>query len=402
ELIKNGHAYYCFCASAELEKEREAQKKKKLPTKYSGKCSKLKKSEVNKKLKAGEPFVVRLKVPEKGRTGFSDIVYGKVEVENALIDHQVLLKSDGYPTYHLANVVDDHLMKITHVIRGEEWLPSTPKHILLYKALGWELPEFAHLPLLLNPDKSKLSKRQGDVAVEDYLTKGYLPEALINFVALLGWNPTADREIYTLDELIKYFDLKSVNKGGAILNKEKLYWVNGEYIKKKPVKELAKLCTPYLIETKLIEEANKKFKIIETGEEINKDWLEKIVALEQERMKRLDEIPQLTEFFFKESLDYGAEELIWKKSNRKETKENLERLLTFLRTLSEKDFIQEKLEKKIKKWIEDNNLKTGEVLWPMRVALSGLRASPSPFEIAEILGKKKATERIQTAIKKLS
>lgn len=401
KLVKSGDAYYCFCSSAELEKEREAQKKKKQPTKYSGKCLGLNKKSVQKKLKDGGPHVVRLKVPEKGSTGFKDIVYGKIEVKNKLIDHQVLLKSDGYPTYHLANVVDDHLMKITYVIRGEEWIPSTPKHILLYKAFGWKLPQFAHLPLLLNPDRSKLSKRQGDVAVEDYLKKGYLPEALVNFVALLGWNPRGDQEIYSLNELIKYFDLKSVNKGGAILNQEKLYWINGEYIKKKPLKELAELCAPYFIDSKLIEAKGRKYKILKTGELVDRRWLEKIISIERERMKRLDEAPQLTEFFFTESLDCAAGELIWKKSNKKETKENLEKLLEFLTDLSDKKFKQEILEGEIKKWLEKEGIGAGNALWPMRVALSGRRASPSPFEIAGVLGKEKTLKRIKNAIRRL-
>ena len=401
DLLESGEAYYCFCTAEELQREGEKQRKKKQLTKYSGKCLKLGKKEIKEKLKNDQSHVVRHKIPEKGITEFRDLVYGKIGVKNALIDHQVLLKSDGYPTYHLANVVDDHLMGVTHIIRGEEWLPSTPKHALLYNALGWEIPQFAHLPLLLNPDGTKLSKRQGDVAVEDYFKKGYLPEALINFVALLGWNPKGDQEIYEVQELIKYFDLGSVNKGGAILNKEKLYWINGEYIKKKPLKELTDLCVAQLLNAELIESrGGDKYKIIETGEEINKNWLEKVVSLEQGRMKRIDEIPQLTEFFFIESLDYEAETLVWKKSDKKKTKENLEKLFGFLKDLPEKDFDQEKLELKIKKWIGDEELSTGEVLWPMRVSLSGLRASPSPFEIASVLGKKKTLNRIKNAVRR--
>lgn len=397
DLIESGYAYYCFCTSEDLEREREKQKKEKIPAKYGGKCIKTSKSEAEKRIKKGEKYVIRLKVPNRGVTEFEDLVYGKIKIKNEMIDHQVLMKSDGFPTYHLANVVDDHLMGITHIIRGEEWLPSTPKHILLYKALGWKLPSFAHLPLLLNPDKSKLSKRQGDVAVEDYIKKGYLPDALLNFVALLGWNPKGDQEIYSLRDFVRYFDLKNVNKGGAVFNLEKLYWMNGEYIKKLPLKELVYLCMPYLKETKLIEDG----KIFETGEKLDKKYLEDVIALEQERLKRVDEIPQLTEFFFKETLNYEAVDLVWKKSDKEKTKENLENLLEFLKKLLNTFFVQEKLEAEVKKWIGEKGLDSGSVLWPMRVALSGRRTSPSPFEIAGVLGKEKTIKRIEEGINKL-
>lgn len=401
QLLDSGSAYYCFCSPEELAVEKEEQKKKGLPTKYSGRCLKLTAKEVREKLKSGANYVVRLKVPEEGSTAFDDLVYGKIKVENKNIDHQVLLKSDGYPTYHLANVVDDHLMKISHVIRGEEWLPSTPKHILLYKAFGWEPPKFAHLPLILNPDKSKLSKRQGDVAVEDYLKKGYLPEALLNFIALLGWNPKGDQEIYSLGELIKLFDIKGINKAGAVLNQEKLYWMNGEYIRKKFLKDLAALCLPYFIEAEIIAPKGKGYAIKETGKEIGMDFLEKVVSLEHERLKRLDEIPQLTAFLFKDKLNYEANDLVWKKSDAEEAKRNLEMLLEFLQGLKEKDFEKNKLEIIVKKWLAEKGIGAGNMLWPARVALSGLRSSPAPFEIAGVLGKEKTLKRIREAINKL-
>jgi len=401
ELLEKGAAYYCFCTAEELAHERDEQKQAGLPTKYSGKCAGLVKNEVERRLAENKPHIVRLKVPEEGMTVFNDLVYGKIEVENKNIDHQVLLKSDGYPTYHLANVVDDHLMEISHVVRGEEWLPSTPKHILLYQAFGWEAPQFAHLPLLLNPDRSKLSKRQGDVAVEDYLAKGYLPEAILNFVALLGWNPKGDQELYTLDDLIKYFDFDGINKSGAILNQEKLYWINGEYIRQKPLKELTELCLPYLMEANLVKEEFGKFLIVATGEIIEKAYLEAVVSLERERLKRLDEIPQLSVFLFTDILDYPAGDLVWKKSGAEAAKNNLELLLEYLSSLDKKYFFKEKLEKNIKKWLEEKGIPAGDALWPMRVALSGLRASPPPFDIAEVLGKEKTIKRIGDAIKKL-
>jgi len=287
ELVKRGKAYYCFCSPERLKKLRQNQIDNRIPPMYDKHCLSLKPEEVEEKLKNKGPYVIRLKVPSKGVTEFNDIIRGKVEVDNKTIDDQVLLKSDGYPTYHLAVVVDDYLMKITHIFRGEEWLPSTPKHVLLYQAFGWPLPEFAHLPTILNKDRSKLSKRQGDVADEDYIKKGYLKEALINFIVLLGWHPGQGEteEFFSLKELIKKFDLKQVHKAGAVFDLEKLDWLNGVYIRKMKVKELTKLCLPYLKS----EIGNQKLEI---------NYIEKVVALEQERIKKLSDLPKLTAYFF--------------------------------------------------------------------------------------------------------
>ncbi|MEO5956551.1 MAG: glutamate--tRNA ligase, partial [Nitrospiraceae bacterium] len=240
ELIKNGKAYSCFCTAERLDEVRKQMQASGQPPMYDRHCRNLTEEEVEVKKEAGIPHVVRLRIPLGETVTFNDLVRGDVSFDSKTIDDQVLLKSDGFPTYHLANVIDDYKMKITHVIRGEEWLSSTPKHVLLYRAFGWEdsMPKFAHLPLLLNPDRSKLSKRQGDVAVEDFREKGYLPDALINFVALLGWNPSATEEIYSMEELIKTFDLEKVNKAGAVFGKEKLDWMNAEYIRKKTPDEL--------------------------------------------------------------------------------------------------------------------------------------------------------------------
>jgi glutamyl-tRNA synthetase len=389
DLVKKDKAYYCFCSPERLEEVRQKQIAEGKPTMYDKKCRQLSKKEITEKIKNKTPYVIRLKIPGEGVTAIDDIIRGKVDFENKLIDDQVLLKSDGFPTYHLANVVDDYLMKISHVIRGEEWLPSTPKHILLYKAFRWKPPKFAHLPLLLNPDKSKLSKRQGDIAVEDYLKKGYLPEALLNFVALMGYNPSAEQEVYNLKELIKGFDLDKINKTGAVFNIEKLDWLNGVYIRKKSSDELVELCLPYLKEAGALKG------------EINKKWLKKVVALEQERLKRLDEIVYLTEFFFKDKLDYESNLLIWKKMILAEVGERLNKLLVFFESIPEKNFTQDALEIKVKDFIRDNNFGTGEILWPLRVALSGREASPGPFEIAEILGKNKTIQRVKDAVNKL-
>ncbi|MCK4799375.1 glutamate--tRNA ligase, partial [Candidatus Parcubacteria bacterium] len=309
---------------------------------------------------------------------------------------------DGFPTYHLASVIDDHLMEISHTIRGEEWLPSTPKHILLYKAFGWDLPKFAHLPLLLNPDKSKLSKRQGDVSVEDYLNKGYLPEALLNFILLLGWNPKTEEEVFSIEEMIKRFDLSGVNKTGAIFNTEKLDWINGVYVRHIPLEELTKLCVPYLIETKLIKEVSSiKYQVLSTGEVVNFEYLKKVVALEQERMKKLSEIGESVKFIFVDKLEYEKDLLIWKKMDFEKVKNNLELIYQELEKIDEKDLTKDNLEKVLRDLMEREGIKTGELLWPLRVALTGLKGSPGPFDVAIVLGKEKVLERIQFAINKI-
>jgi len=233
QLLDEGNAYPCFATAEELEKMREDQIAAGQDPKYDGRFRDYPKEKAKERM-AKEPYVIRMRVPQDGETIINDIVRGEVVFKNEVLDDQVISKSDGFPTYHLANVVDDHLMKISHVIRGEEWLPSTPKHVLLYNFFGWELPQFAHLPLLLNADRSKLSKRQGDVAVEDYRKKGFLPQALVNFVALLGWNPSdgTDQEIFSMDELIDSFSLEKVNKAGAVFDVSKLEWMNGTYIRK--------------------------------------------------------------------------------------------------------------------------------------------------------------------------
>ncbi|MCX6746338.1 MAG: glutamate--tRNA ligase [Candidatus Parcubacteria bacterium] len=384
QLIKDGKAYYCFCSPEKLAKLRAEQIQQKRAPKYDKTCCKLSPANIDKNLKAKISYVIRLNVPPNKEIKWNDIIRGEVKFNSNDIDDQVLLKSDGFPTYHLANVVDDHEMEITHVIRGEEWISSTPKHLLLYEYFSWTVPQFAHLPLLLNPDKSKLSKRQGDVAVSDYLAQGYLKDALINFLATIGWTEGAgsEQEIYSLKELIAKFDLKRINISGAIFNLEKLDWINGYYIRKMKVKELTKLCLPYL-------------------KDINPKLAEKIVAVEQERLKKLSDINQNTEFFYKEPI-YKPELLIWKKSNKESTLENLVKLEDFIITLKDKDFSEIKtLEAKIMAWLKKEGYGVGDMLWPMRVALSGQQNSPSPFEIAWVLGKKETLKRINQAQIKL-
>jgi len=374
---------------------------KRQPTMYDGHCKKLPKQEIERLISEGKPCVLRLNVPNEGETAFDDIIRGEVKFKNKLIDDQVLLKSDGYPTYHLANIVDDHLMKITHVIRAEEWLSSAPKHILLYEAFDWAPPQFAHLPLLLNSDRSKLSKRQGDVAVEDYAKKGYLRDALVNFIALLGFNPSASQEIYLLDELIEKFDLAKVNKTGAVFNLEKLGWLNNHYIKQLDDKKLLELCLPYLEGANLILRKGKKIIIAATRENLNEEKLLAIINLNKDRLIKLEDIVYESKFFFEDALDYPKDLLIWKNAPPAQAKRTLISLLKFIYDLKGADFETKNLEEKIITYIKKAKKKNGDVLWPMRVALSGRDKSPGPFEIAAILGKDAALKRIKRAIELL-
>jgi glutamyl-tRNA synthetase len=382
ELIDKKQAYYCFCAPERLEELRKNQEAAKHAPKYDKHCLKLSKEEVEKKIASGERHVIRLNVPADQTIRFTDMVHGEIKISTNDVDDQVLLKSDGFPTYHLANVVDDHLMQITHVIRGEEWIPSTPKHILLYSAFAWESPQFAHLPLLLSKEKKKLSKRDGDVAVKDFLEKGYLPEALLNFVAFLGWNPKTEQEIFTLDELIKEFSFEKVNKSGAVFDLEKLDWINGLYIRRMDLDELFVRIKSYLPQ----------------AEGQPKEFILKILKLEQERLKKLSEIGERVKYFFEEP-QYDPQLLVWKKSDKTAIKASFEKLYEFLQS-------NEPTEVEIKKWIEIEKLKTGEVLWPLRVALTGMEASPGPFEIMDTFmalpdGKDVILKRVQKALSTL-
>ncbi len=393
ELIEKNHAYYCFCTKDRLVELREYQEKNKLPTGYDGHCRELNNSESKKRIEAGEEYVVRMKMPKEGTTVVDDLVRGKVEFQNKLVDDQVIRKADGFPTYHLAVVVDDHLMELTHVIRGEEWLPSTPKHIQLYNMFGWELPQFAHLPLMVNEKKQKLSKRHGDVSVEDFKEKGYLPEAMINFIAFLGWNPGDDREIFSLAELEEEFDFGKVGKAAAFFNREKLDWYNKQYIANLDSEELAKRCESFFVNQGIdIEHGT-----LQSG---GQAWdMEQIVALEQGRASTLLELVDNVSFIFAENLQYDVELLVWRKSTCEDTKEKLQAISEFLNNIGEGEWNKENLEEKTLAWIKENGWGNGDVLWPTRVALSGLKNSPGPFEIMWVLGKEKTLHRLNNAFK---
>ncbi len=378
KLIDSGHAYYCFCSEDRLNSLREEQEKNKKPPKYDGLCLKLTEEEIKKKLESGQSCVIRMKVPEDGSTVFEDIVKGKISFENHGIDHQVLIKSDGFPTYHLASVVDDHLMGITHVIRADEWLPSTPKHILLYKYFEWQEPLWVHLPIILGKDKSKLSKRHGAVSVIEY-KKDYLPEALLNYLALLGWNPKTNQEIFSREELIESFDLKKINKNNPIFDIEKLNWFNNQYIK------------------------NEKEDILEQaiGDGIKKYETKirrKAINLAKERMEKLSDFFELTGFLLEEKFSFDTKILIPKNSNQETAISMLNKSLDIIKNCSEKDFNIEGLRKIFFDYCEANNIQKGDILWPLRVSVTGLKNSPDVFEVIDALGKEKTILRIKDAI----
>jgi glutamyl-tRNA synthetase len=393
--LDKGKAYYCFCEEKTLEEMRQEQIAQKRAPKYDRRCLKLTPKEIKEKLDNAIPHAIRMKIPEGRLIEINDIVRGKVIYKSDELDDQVLLKADGYPTYHLAVVVDDHLMEISHVTRTEEWLPSTPKHILLYEYFSWEPPAWAHLPLLLNEDRTKMSKRKGDVALEDYIKKGYLPEALINYLAFLGWNPGSEKEIYSMEELLKDFKLEKVHKAGAVFNIEKLNWYNAHYIKKLPIDKLIELCQPYLVDRL----ENQKSKIKNQNDN-SKLKIKEVIGIEQKRLEYLAQITDHAKFFF-ELPEYDKNLLKWKKMSDKDIKKSLEISQKIISEIPEKNFIAENLRKLLLTQAEKMGDR-GELLWPLRVALSGQKNSPPPFEIAEILGKEESLERIEKAIRLLA
>jgi glutamyl-tRNA synthetase len=387
KLVTEEKAYYCFCTPERLEQLRVEQQKQKLPqAKYDKHCLHFTKDEIEEKLISAIPFVIRLNVQPNQKIVFNDVIRETVEFDTENIDDQVLLKSDGYPTYHLANVVDDHLMDITHVIRGEEWLSSTPKHIILYDYFGWEKPVFAHLPLLLNPDKSKLSKRQGDVAVEDYRDKGYLKEALINFVALLGWNYGDDKEFYEMDELIQKFSLERVHKAGAVFNLDKLNWLNYEHLRRKPDNELLAMLKAEIEKS--------EFK----SNSYLDDYLLKVISAMKERVSFVKEYLTKSPYFFR------APEIYEEQNLKKRWKEDSAELLSKLKESFEKlvNPDKEDFEKALDEIATQLNVNKGKLVHPLRIAISGVGEGPGVYDIISILGKEETISRITIALRKLS
>ena len=380
ELLEKDAAYLCFCTPNDLAKQREEQLADGLDTRYNGHCRNLTKEQIEQNISEGKPYVIRLKIPTEGELIFFDVVREKVTFQWETVDDQVLIKSDGFPTYHLANVVDDHLMEISHVIRGEEWLSSTPKHIFMYQVFGWKAPKWIHLPLLLNPDRTKLSKRQGDAATEDFLKKGFLPEALLNFIALLGWHPKGDRELFTIDELIKEFSLKRLTKAGAVFDLEKLKWMNGHYIKTLDLIDITKKAKPYFSQAEFNVSDNNQFM--------------EIISFARERVSTLAELPEVTTPFFIELKFNETDIQLINEDNSQNVyrfwKENLPKL-----TVLDDDSINDLLEKTTKA----TEAKGKNLYFPLRLALFGSVHGPELSLIIDILGIEKCLKRFGNVIR---
>jgi len=383
QLVEKGEAYYCFCTKERLESLKQTIAGKEIML-YDKHCLHLPKEEVEAKLAAGEPFVIRQNIPNEGTTSFFDDIYGEITVDNAELDDMILIKSDGYPTYNFANVVDDHLMGITHVVRGNEYLSSTPKYIRLYDAFGWEPPVFVHLPLITDEEHHKLSKRSGHSSFEDLVEQGFLPEAIINFVALLGWSPEGTEEIFSLKQLIEAFDYKRVNKSPAVFDMVKLRWMNGEYIKNMDFEAYKKYALPY------VDQAVKR--------DVDKD---KILELMKTRIEVFPDIPEKIDFF-DELPEYDVAMYTHKKmkTNSEIALEVLKETLPILE--AQEDYSLDALHDLIMKYIGEKGVKNGVVLWPLRTAVSGKQSTPGgAFEIMEILGKEESLARIRKGIEKL-
>lgn len=392
KLLEEKKAYYCFCTADELEAKRQEQLSRGVAPKYDGACAHLSEDVAKKSLAEGKPSVIRFRVENK-KVKFHDLVRGDVEFNAGLLGDVVIAKNLNAPLYHFAVVVDDYEMQISHVIRGEEHLSNTPRQILLQKALGFYQPVYAHLPLMLNADRSKLSKRQGDVALTDYHEQGYLPEAIVNFMVLLGWNPGTEKEIFSMLQLEKEFSIEKVQKSGAVFNVQRLDFINGHYIREKLIEKLSELCVPYL----------KKAGLLVVGQ-VSEGNLKKIVEVSRTRMKKLSDIVDLANFFFEDKLIYDKNLLKWDNMKDEDIKEALLLCDKILAELAGWEI--KKIEKALLDGAGEFNKQKGYplqnrgfLLWPLRVALSGKKASPSPFEIADILGKEKTLKRIKEAIK---
>ena len=381
ELVEKGEAYYCFCDQERLESLKSEVVEGKEITKYDKHCLSLSKEEVEEKLKAGVPYVIRQNNPTEGTTSFTDEIYGEISVDNSELDDMVLIKSDGYPTYNFANVVDDHLMEITHVVRGNEYLSSSPKYNRLYQAFGWEVPVYVHCPTITNEEHKKLSKRSGHASYEDLIEQGFLPEAIVNFVALLGWSPSGEEEFFTLKELEQAFDYRRIGKAPAVFDMTKLKWMNGEYIKKLDPDQFYEMALPYLKEV------------------ITKDYdLKKVAQLVQSRIEVLPDCKELVDFF-EELPEYDVAMYTHKKmkTNTENAYDILKEEYELLKNFDKFDV--QSLHDLLMDYIAKKEIKNGTGLWPIRTAVSGKQSTPGgAFEIMEIIGKEESLKRIETGL----
>lgn len=404
KLVEKGEAYYCFCTSDRLQKLRERQVAMKQAPGYDGHCRKLTEEEIKAKLEAGEPYTIRLKMPYEGETIVNDQLRGEIRFENSKIDDQVLLKSDGFPTYHLANIVDDHLMGITHVIRAEEWIASTPKHVQLYKAFGWEEPKWYHMPLLRNADKTKISKRKNPVSLNYYKEEGYLKEGVLNFLALMGWSFGGDREIFTLEEMVENFSFDRISLGGPVFDLVKLGWVNNHHMRLKDLDELTKLAIPYFVQAGFYKDENLSEK------EYNK--LKRIVEITREGSQTLKELTVNGAIYFEDDFELPV---VTEEMNKKERK-SVEKLRSSLEAEIGKISINKFVEKisalneditedEAKQVLHELQEELGEgpaaVLMPLRAVVTGKARGADLYTVIAVIGKARTLARVENTLKKL-
>ena len=386
QLVESGHAYYCFCTKEELEERRQAAEARGEVFKYDKHCLHLSKEEVQAKLDAGVPYVIRQNAPVTGETSYHDEVFGDMTFPNDSLDDMVLIKQDGMPTYNFANVIDDHLMGITHVMRGMEYLSSTPKYNLLYEAFGWEIPKYIHMPPVMRDEHHKLSKRDGDAYYSDFIAKGYLSEAIINYLALVGWNPGTDQEFFSMDELIEAFDVHRINKAPGIFDVNKLTWFNAEYIRRLSPERYLELVTPW-------------FDQVLAGKGIN---YARLAQLMQERTEIFNQVPDMVKFLA-ELPDYDLSLYTHKKmkTDAVVSKANLELVRPVLEGIA--DWTEQNIHDAVMAAIAEAGLKNGAVLWPLRIAISGQANTPGgAFEIAGLLGKEETLRRLDDGLRRLS
>lgn len=414
ELIGEGFAYHCFCSSERLQAMREEQTKNNMPPKYDRQCTCLSKEEIEQKISNGEKYVIRMKVPENQIIKFKDAIKGDVEFNSKEVDDQVLMKSDGFPTYHFAVVIDDHLMGISHVIRADEWVSSTPKQILLYNAFGWEVPVFAHVPPILAPGgKKKLSKREGSVGVHEFIEQGFLPEGLINYLALLGWNPGTTEEIFSMEELIEKFDLFKCQKAGAVFDPVRLEWVNGQHIRKMNTGIFRGRLMSYIFDRELVESGELRVEV--------ESSFKKFSIIEQERINKLSQYKEDFDIIHNFNESYEAIKIINEKMGADKVTAELAfnesiKLIESMdlyaldsefdsaddsKLMELKKSQEEFIKNKFLDLVKNLNMKNGQILWPVRYAISGADKSPTIFELIWVLGKEKSIKRLNIGLEKL-
>ncbi|MHC1578176.1 MAG: glutamate--tRNA ligase [Dehalococcoidia bacterium] len=390
KLLDEGHAYLCYCSPERLEAVRQEQARRKQPPKYDRHCRDLTEEERARLQATGTTPVVRFKTPLEGETTFHDLIYGQITFKHDTLDDFILLKSDGYPTYHLANIVDDHLMAISHILRAEEWLSSTPRHVLLYQALNWQTPQFAHLPMILGPDRAKLSKRHGTTNINEYRKQGYLPDAMINFLSLLGWSLDDRTELLSREELIKHFSLERINKAAAIFNPEKLEWMNGVYLRKLSLGEFVEQAIPFL-DRDLPETVSRP---------LDKTYVTQVLSLIQERAKTLAEVPQLADFFFVDELQYDTGLLLSGKLDAQSVADAIKIASQKIEDVAV--WGATTLENILRPLATELKLRTGEFFGLLRIATTGRTAAPPLFQTMAVLGKEKCLKRLDMALRLLS